>query len=98
VNKTPIPPINTSPRIFATFIQEYNLSPCEEIKDDQTWRQALGNKVLIYLLSISQIYLFINSLNEYSVCEKQIMTNNTLEKLKAEDTSSFQEKKYNEKA
>ena len=44
------------------------------------------------MLSILLIYLLINSLNEYSVCEKHynqiIMTNNILEKLKAEYTST----------
>ena len=95
MNKTPIPPVNTLPCLFAMFIQEYKLSPCET-KSDQTWRRASGSKVVgrvnIFAKYITDLSLLINSLNEYSVCEKHynqiIMTNNILEKLKAEYTST----------
>jgi len=33
MNQTPIPPVNTLPCLFATFIQEYKLSPCETKSD-----------------------------------------------------------------
>ena len=95
MNKTPIPPVNNLPCLFAMFIQEYKLSPCET-KSDQTWRRASGSKVVgrvnIFAKYITDLSLLINSLNEYSVCEKHynqiIMTNNILEKLKAEYTST----------
>ena len=95
MNKTPIPPVNTLPCLFAMFIQEYKLSPCET-KSDQTWRRASGSKVVgrvnIFAKYITGLSLLINSLNEYSVCEKHynqiIMTNNILEKLKEEYTST----------
>ena len=91
----PTPPVNTLPCLFAMFIQEYKLSPCET-KSDQTWRRASGSKVVgrvnIFAKYITGLSLLINSLNEYSVCEKHynqiIMTNNILEKLKAEYTST----------
>jgi len=93
--KTPIPSVSTLPCLFSAFIQKYNLSPCET-KEDQTWRRASGNKVVghvnIFAKYFTELSLLIDSLNEYSVCEKHynqiIMTDNFLEKLKAGNTST----------
>lgn len=95
MNKTPTPSVSTLPCLFSAFVQKYNLSPCET-KKDQTWRRASGNKVVgrvnIFAKYFTELSLLIDSLNEYSVCEKHynqiIMTDNFLEKLKAGNTST----------
>ena len=99
MNRTSRPFAGTLPCLFSTLSDKYSekqLKQCD-IKSGQHFRQASGDKVKdrvkLFAKYFTELFSLIDSLNDYSICERhynQIVNNDSLlEKLKAEDNSSF---------
>jgi hypothetical protein len=107
VNRTSRPHASTLPCLFATLSNKYSeLKQCD-IKSEPRYRQASGDKikgrVKLFAKYFTEISSLIDSLKDYSICERhynQIVNNDfLLEKLKSEDNyiPDFFLKKANEK-